>query len=458
MATKISTDPTIFFTNFNTGNDAGDFDSYQNYALDHDSNYTALRTTFNQMVDEINALGGSGALINFDLVQIGDSGTPDGVRTTGLIGEHSYDVAINGGDASLVDVSAGVAIILGNQRVESVSPVTLDGVAAGLGSGRAFIALDVNGAPSLQASAGQKSLDVASGEFNGSIFTAVSRFVSNGSQITGEAFLATIMPDGDAHRIFLDRPVVASSFIAKTYYRPADRVNALERILSGLTTDSEGHALGPLALDASWITTGQLALARGGTGKNFSGESDSDFIVGTGAGLVLESGATARTSMGVGTADTPQFAKLGLGAAASASADTLLLLSRAGDIVLEFNNSSGAQFEIQVNTDTMLATTDDTDLRLFRNGLDAVDERIACVAGGVDLFDSSGNVAVRTTTEGGTAAVQLGLSGGKVGFYATTPIALPTVSGARDDPEAALANLLTALDNLGAINDTTTAT
>ena len=44
---------------------------------------------------------------------------------------------------------------------------------------------------------------------------------------------------------------------------------------------------------------------------------DSEFIVGTGAGaLAWESGATARTSIGLGTADTPQFASLGLNVAA----------------------------------------------------------------------------------------------------------------------------------------------
>lgn len=50
-----------------------------------------------------------------------------------------------------------------------------------------------------------------------------------------------------------------------------------------------------------------------------------------------------------------------------------------------------------------------------------------------------------------TTAVQLG-------FYGVTPVARPDVTGARNDPEAALANLLTALENLGLITDSTTAT
>jgi len=44
-----------------------------------------------------------------------------------------------------------------------------------------------------------------------------------------------------------------------------------------------------------------------------------------------------------------------------------------------------------------------------------------------------------------------------LGFYAATPVTQQAVTGARDDTEAALANLLTALDSLGLITDSTTA-
>jgi hypothetical protein len=44
--------------------------------------------------------------------------------------------------------------------------------------------------------------------------------------------------------------------------------------------------------------------------------ADNEFLVGTGAGtLAWESGATARTSLGVGTGDSPQFTGLGIGEA-----------------------------------------------------------------------------------------------------------------------------------------------
>lgn len=48
-------------------------------------------------------------------------------------------------------------------------------------------------------------------------------------------------------------------------------------------------------------------------------------------------------------------------------------------------------------------------------------------------------------------------AGPKIGFLGNNAVLKPTVSGARNNPEAALANLLTALDSLGLIADSTTA-
>jgi hypothetical protein len=53
--------------------------------------------------------------------------------------------------------------------------------------------------------------------------------------------------------------------------------------------------------------------------------------------------------------------------------------------------------------------------------------------------------------------VQVASSDGTVGFYGTTPVAKPTVTGARDETEGALANLLAALASLGIITNSTTA-
>lgn len=78
-----------------------------------------------------------------------------------------------------------------------------------------------------------------------------------------------------------------------------------------------------------------------------------------------------------------------------------------------------------------------------------------------ELIDAAGDVSVnytsRTLHYSNLATLALDWNGG-LGFFGTAAITKPTVSGARDDPESALANLLTALANLGLITDTTTPT
>jgi hypothetical protein len=73
--------------------------------------------------------------------------------------------------------------------------------------------------------------------------------------------------------------------------------------------------------------------------------------------------------------------------------------------------------------------------------------------GGAAQIDASSSLALR---QGVTERIKLDGTG--LGFFGATPIAQPAVTGARDDTEAALANLLTALDSLGLIDDQSTAT
>jgi len=78
-------------------------------------------------------------------------------------------------------------------------------------------------------------------------------------------------------------------------------------------------------------------------------------------------------------------------------------------------------------------------------------------------LSTANNALIGTTTDGMTAngsiaiAQDLAHRGSYAGFYNTTPIVKPTVSGARNDPEEALASLLTALANLGLLTNSTTA-
>jgi hypothetical protein len=61
--------------------------------------------------------------------------------------------------------------------------------------------------------------------------------------------------------------------------------------------------------------------------------TDGNIIVGDGANWVAESGATARTSLGLGTGNSPQFTAIELGHAS----DTTIARSGAGDITIEGN-------------------------------------------------------------------------------------------------------------------------
>ena len=73
--------------------------------------------------------------------------------------------------------------------------------------------------------------------------------------------------------------------------------------------------------------------------------TNGNFIVGDGSNLVAESGATARTSMGVGTSDDVQFDSFGVGTAASGTTGQI----RATDDITAFYSSDVALKEDIVN-------------------------------------------------------------------------------------------------------------
>ena len=75
------------------------------------------------------------------------------------------------------------------------------------------------------------------------------------------------------------------------------------------------------AYDAQLADVAGLAVTNGG------------IIVGDGSNFVLETGATLRTSIGVGTGDSPQFTAVNVGAAS----DTTVARASAGDISVEGN-------------------------------------------------------------------------------------------------------------------------
>ena len=124
-------------------------------------------------------------------------------------------------------------------------------------------------------------------------------------------------------------------------------VGGLEFDVSAITTDQflGGTALGTIGIRTAAQVTTSLALTIGTNTQAFgailddfntlgAAASDGQFIVATGAGaFAYEATTTARTSLGVGTGDSPQFTGIELGAAT----DTTLTRASAGNINIEGN-------------------------------------------------------------------------------------------------------------------------
>jgi hypothetical protein len=354
------------------------------------------------------------------MVQLDDPLGADAVQTTGVVGEHSYLATIISAGATL-RIAAGAALITGNQRVAKSGDT--DFVTAPF-VGVNFISIDTGGQVFLLQAAASNALDLWTVNWNGSIFSALIR------QNPAVGGVAPILFDGDGWRQLRERIVVTGSFTAKEFDSPHNRVNAIERVLGGVTTDVEGDAIGGLQLDATWITTGVLAHERGGLEFDASAVVDGDFIVGTSAGVMgLESGATARTSLGLGTGDTPQFTRLGLGGAADGTEE--LALTRTSTVLL----GAGAT--------ASLGTTTAHDLELRRNS----SLRIDLTGTGMTLADGSAS----TVIEIGAADT--------LGFYGATAVAKQSVGGTQPvttfgEVEIVFDNLFGALAALGLITDT----
>jgi hypothetical protein len=83
--------------------------------------------------------------------------------------------------------------------------------------------------------------------------------------------------------------------------------------------------------------------------------------------------------------------------------------------------------------------------------ISGVDEYSRILWNSASIFEDGSNVL----TLSGTSAK---ISSTNLGFYGASPVAKQTVSGARDNPEEALKNLLAKLATLGLIVDDTTET
>lgn len=297
MASKLN--PGVdYFEDFDTGQGGG-VQNYVTYHTDLKTNFAALRARVNAMIDELSAMQAPNAAAIFDLLRVNDADGPLGKVSLGVVGEHSYRTAIKGGDATRLTVQEGQALV--PDRVELVGDVELVGSG---GSGTRWVAIDSGGIPSLQTSAGQKALDVASVNWSGSAFTGAV------------AQLAEVLLDGDDYAAMRRTDGHATAGVpTHTHRSVADRIANLERLMRGVTASAEsgGPALGRAALVRGSAAAPGLILTDGSTydatsGLYRKGADDLGIAIGgvqvanvDSNGLTLAAGKRGATAWGAST-------------------------------------------------------------------------------------------------------------------------------------------------------------
>ena len=195
---------------------------------------------------------------------------------------------------------------------------------------------------------------------------------------------------------------------------------------------------GVVTIEGEEVRTGTVGVTKGGTGA--TSLTDGGVLLGSGTGAVTamavladgemivgdgttdpvaESGATLRTSIGVGTGDSPQFTGLNLGHASDttltrASAGVLAVegvnvLLAAGNAVVSSSAEGDAQGQIKfngVNVNSNALGTDDTPQFASINLGHASDTTITRVSSGVaaiegnNILTATGNAIVSASAEG----------------------------------------------------------
>ena len=156
-----------------------------------------------------------------------------------------------------------------------------------------------------------------------------------------------------------------------------------------------GTGAGTMAIRTSALTGGASGYIKhelGGTEADLSAVADGDVVVGTGAGSMgLESGATFRTTVGLGTGDSPQFTNpyastsIELGHAT----DTTLTRSAAGELAVEGTDVKKVGKEtiwIPVEALTPATTQPCGDMELIEAGTNDVDYNVMDFDTGSDEY------------------------------------------------------------------------
>ena len=216
-----------YFNQFASGQGAVPVADYTAFAADLDTNFTLLAGTINSLVAEVKAITGPNALFGQDVMFLDDP-TIVTISQTGRIGVSPVTLTINGGNAALLDLSAG-AMALAGVRTDVVAQQVAGAGLGGAPVSPAYIAMDVNGVISVSATPGSQIFDVYEAVWDGAVFTSVT------DQL--HTFL-----DGDEWYEMRTEPA-ATPFVAGQYRGAHSRLDNYSRYLGGFTTNTDGQAI-----------------------------------------------------------------------------------------------------------------------------------------------------------------------------------------------------------------------
>ncbi len=245
---------TNYLESFQNGQGLGST-NYFSYDIDLDANFVSIRTSVNALVDEVRGVQGPNQTLPIDILTLDDVGGI-GVTDDILIGSASYEPSFV--SVTRVDVDLGTALVLG-VRVAAPTAVALSPIVGTDDGGTdfAYIALDANGAVTINTLPAQQVYDIWRVEVD-----STPEFVDNIQRVAGWEYGI----DGDNWVELTDSTGLGGpTFTAEKSTDPAVRANRVERLVSGFVTDLQSPAatIGPTVVPGGSAATPGLILGDG---------------------------------------------------------------------------------------------------------------------------------------------------------------------------------------------------
>ena len=284
---------TNYLESFQDGQGLGST-NYFSYDIDLDANFVSIRTSVNALVDEVRGVQGPNQTLPIDILTLDDVGGI-GITSDILIGTASYEPSFV--SVTRVDVDLGTAMVLG-VRVAAPISVALSPIAGtdDGGTDYAYIALDANGAVTINTAPASQVYDIWRVEVD-----STPEFVDNIQRVAGWEYGI----DGDNWVELSDSTGLGGpTFTAEKSTSPAVRAGRVERLLSGFVTDLQSPAvtIGPTVVPGGSAATPGLILGDGtGTAEVGTGV----YRIGANRFGIATSGVAAFEIDAVGQLDLP---------------------------------------------------------------------------------------------------------------------------------------------------------